>query len=96
MKYQQKKLIKLIKYTYKVNKVNEESIITMEEILSDLNEKEETILSLRFGLIDGNKRTYKSIGKEYNVSPQRIWQIVNKSIKKLRHIKRRTYVLIGE
>lgn len=56
----------------------------IDEILSELSEREQRILRLRFGLEDGEIRTLEEIGKEYHVTRERIRQIEVKALRKLR------------
>ena len=60
----------------------------LSEILSELTDKEERIIRLRFGLDDGRTHTLEEVGKEFNVTRERIRQIEAKAIKKLRHPSR--------
>ena len=57
----------------------------INEILGDLTEREEKVLRLRFGLDDGHTRTLEEVGKEFNVTRERVRQIEAKAIRKLRH-----------
>ena len=54
-------------------------------ILKDLSEREERVIRLRYGLDDNRPRTLEEVGKEFNVTRERIRQIEAKAIKKLRH-----------
>ena len=56
----------------------------INEVLSLLNERERKVLQLRFGLIDGRQRTLEEVGKEFNVTRERIRQIEAKALRKLR------------
>lgn len=58
------------------------------EVLGTLTEREEKVLMLRFGLIDGRSRTLEEVGKEFNVTRERIRQIEAKALRKLRHPSR--------
>ncbi len=58
------------------------------EVLSTLTEREEKVLRLRFGLVDGRTRTLEEVGKEFNVTRERIRQIEAKALRKLRHPSR--------
>ncbi|MCC8120871.1 MAG: RNA polymerase sigma factor RpoD [Oscillospiraceae bacterium] len=58
------------------------------EVLSTLTPREEKVLKLRFGLIDGRTRTLEEVGKEFNVTRERIRQIEAKALRKLRHPSR--------
>lgn len=58
------------------------------EVLSTLTEREQKILILRFGLLDGKSRTLEEIGKEFNVTRERIRQIESKALRKMRHPSR--------
>lgn len=56
----------------------------LDIVLSDLTEREEMVLRLRFGLVDGQTRTLEEVGKEFNVTRERIRQIEAKAIRKLK------------
>ena len=58
------------------------------EVLNTLTEREEKVLRLRFGLDDGRARTLEEVGKEFNVTRERIRQIEAKALRKLRHPSR--------
>ncbi len=60
----------------------------LNEILDTLTERERKVLTLRFGLIDGRARTLEEVGKEFNVTRERIRQIEAKALRKLRHPSR--------
>ena len=60
----------------------------LEEVLSTLTEREQKVLTLRFGLEDGRARTLEEVGKEFNVTRERIRQIEAKALRKLRHPSR--------
>ena len=55
------------------------------EVLGTLTEREQKVLRLRFGLDDGRARTLEEVGKEFNVTRERIRQIEAKALRKLRH-----------
>ena len=57
----------------------------METILGDLNERERKVLIMRFGLEDGVTRTLEDVGREFNVTRERVRQIEAKALRKLRH-----------
>jgi len=57
----------------------------LEEVLNTLTDREKKVLSLRFGLEDGRGRTLEEVGKEFNVTRERIRQIEAKALRKLRH-----------
>lgn len=57
-------------------------------VLSTLTDREEKVLRLRFGLEDGRSRTLEEVGKEFNVTRERIRQIEAKALRKLRHPSR--------
>ena len=57
----------------------------LSEILNTLTEREADVLRLRFGLEDGRPRTLEEVGKEFNVTRERIRQIEAKALRKLRH-----------
>ena len=58
------------------------------EVLDTLTDREEKVLRLRFGLDDGRARTLEEVGKEFNVTRERIRQIEAKALRKLRHPSR--------
>lgn len=58
------------------------------EVLDTLTEREQKVLRLRFGLDDGRARTLEEVGKEFNVTRERIRQIEAKALRKLRHPSR--------
>lgn len=58
------------------------------EVLDTLTEREQKVLRLRFGLDDGRPRTLEEVGKEFNVTRERIRQIEAKALRKLRHPSR--------
>ena len=58
------------------------------EVLSTLTPREEKVLRLRFGIEDGHTRTLEEVGKEFNVTRERIRQIEAKALRKLRHPSR--------
>jgi len=58
------------------------------EVLDTLTEREQKVLKLRFGLVDGRPRTLEEVGKEFNVTRERIRQIEAKALRKLRHPSR--------
>ena len=70
-------------YTTKV-KLNEE----VENVLTTLTDREERVLKLRFGLVDGRARTLEEVGKEFGVTRERIRQIEAKALRKLKHPSR--------
>ena len=61
---------------------------TLADVLGSLTEREEKVLRLRFGLEDGRPRTLEEVGKEFNVTRERIRQIEAKALRKLRHPSR--------
>ncbi len=60
----------------------------LEDVLSTLTPREKKVLELRFGLVDGRNRTLEEVGKEFNVTRERIRQIEAKALRKLRHPSR--------
>lgn len=60
----------------------------LNDILMTLNERERKVLELRFGLVDGTPRTLEEVGKEFNVTRERIRQIEAKALRKLKHPSR--------
>jgi RNA polymerase primary sigma factor len=61
---------------------------SLGEVLEQLTEREREVLRLRFGLVDGRSRTLEEVGKEFNVTRERIRQIEAKALRKLRHPSR--------
>ena len=66
------------------------------EVLGTLTEREQKVLRLRFGLDDGRARTLEEVGKEFNVTRERIRQIEAKALRKLRHPSRSRKIKDGE
>ena len=60
----------------------------LNEVLDTLTEREQKVLRLRFGMDDGRARTLEEVGKEFNVTRERIRQIGAKALRKLRHPSR--------
>ena len=60
----------------------------LDEVLDTLTEREQKVLRLRFGMIDGRARTLEEVGKEFDVTRERIRQIEAKALRKLRHPSR--------
>lgn len=60
----------------------------LAEVLETLTPREAKVLQLRFGLIDGRQRTLEEVGREFNVTRERIRQIESKALRKLRHPSR--------
>lgn len=60
----------------------------INNVLQGLTEREEKVLRLRFGLMDGRTRTLEEVGKEFNVTRERIRQIEAKALRKLKHPNR--------
>jgi RNA polymerase primary sigma factor len=61
----------------------------IDKILKTLSHREERLIRLRYGLDDGQSRTLEEVGREFNVTRERIRQIEMKAIKKLKHPSRR-------
>ena len=57
----------------------------LKDVLGTLTEREQQVLNLRFGLADGYSRTLEEVGKQFNVTRERIRQIEAKALRKLRH-----------
>ena len=70
-------------YTAKM-KLREE----LDSVLATLTDREERVLRLRFGLVDGRQRTLEEVGREFNVTRERIRQIEAKALRKLKHPSR--------
>ena len=60
----------------------------LDEVLNTLTAREKSVLKLRFGLEDGRTRTLEEVGKEFNITRERIRQIEAKALRKLRHPSR--------
>ena len=60
----------------------------LADVLKTLTPREAKVLSLRFGLDDGNPKTLEEVGKVFNVTRERIRQIEAKALRKLRHPSR--------
>ena len=60
----------------------------LEDVLNTLAPREKKVLELRFGIVDGRTRTLEEVGKEFNVTRERIRQIEAKALRKLRHPSR--------
>ena len=60
----------------------------LNEVLDGLTDREEKVLRMRFGLLDGRQRTLEEVGREFGVTRERIRQIEAKAIRKLRHPSR--------
>ncbi|MCA9852878.1 MAG: sigma-70 family RNA polymerase sigma factor, partial [Dehalococcoidia bacterium] len=60
----------------------------VEDVLASLTSRERRVLQLRFGLEDGRSRTLEEVGREFNVTRERIRQIEAKALRKLRHPSR--------
>ncbi|HEY3861949.1 MAG TPA: RNA polymerase sigma factor RpoD [Verrucomicrobiae bacterium] len=58
---------------------------TLSDVLATLTERERKIVEMRFGLVDGYERTLEEIGRQYNVTRERIRQIEAKALRKMRH-----------
>ena len=58
------------------------------EALSQLNDREQQVVKMRFGLEDGEMRTLEEVGREFGVTRERIRQIEAKALRKLRHPSR--------
>ncbi len=70
---------------YATNEILKEEI---KAVLETLQEREQEVLELRFGLIDGTSHTLEEVGKKFNVTRERIRQIEAKALRKLRHPSR--------
>jgi RNA polymerase primary sigma factor len=57
----------------------------LKDVLDTLTERERRVLTLRFGLVDGYSRTLEEVGKQFNVTRERIRQIEAKALRKMRH-----------
>ncbi|MDN5341288.1 MULTISPECIES: sigma-70 family RNA polymerase sigma factor [Oceanotoga] len=70
--------------------IGEKMIIrdTIEELINQLKPREAMVLKMRYGFLDGKQKTLEEVGAFFNVTRERIRQIENKSLRKLRHPKR--------
>ena len=57
----------------------------ISDVLLTLTEREQEVLTLRFGLVDGYPRTLEEVGRKFNVTRERIRQIEAKALRKMRH-----------
>ena len=57
----------------------------IKDVLDTLNERERQVLEQRFGLVDGYSRTLEEVGKQFQVTRERIRQIEAKALRKMRH-----------
>ena len=64
----------------------------INEVLATLTPREERVIRLRYGLDDGRSHTLEEVGKEFNITRERIRQIEAKAIKKMRHPSRAKYL----
>ena len=64
----------------------------IEQVLRTLTPREEKVLVLRYGLLDGTPRTLEEVGKEFNVTRERVRQIEAKALRKLKHPTRSRYL----
>ena len=60
----------------------------LEDAMEALTDREKNVIKLRFGLDDGRTRTLEEVGREFNVTRERIRQIEAKALRKLRHPSR--------
>jgi len=60
----------------------------LDSVLQTLNQREKSVLELRFGITDGSPHTLEEVGQEIGVTRERIRQIETKAIRKLRHPSR--------
>ena len=63
-------------------------VAAVEEVLGGLSDREQEVVRMRFGLLDGQARTLEEVGKEFGVTRERIRQIEAKTLAKLRHPQR--------
>ena len=68
--------------------MNEKFKEEIDKFLKELTEREEKVIRLRYGLVDGRSRTLEEVGKEFNVTRERIRQIEAKALRKLKHPSR--------
>ena len=65
--------------------IDEALITALNEALETLTDREEKVLRMRYGLLDGRNYTLEEVGKVFNVTRERIRQIESKALRKLRH-----------
>ena len=77
--------------SYSVEDLGEKSLLNkaISEVLDELTDREKNVIQQRFGLIDGQPKTLEQIGRQYNVTRERIRQIEAKALRKLRHPSRK-------
>ena len=75
-------------YVIKLEHNQFKAINRIHNVLLELTDREEKVLRLRFGMDDGRARTLEEVGKEFNVTRERIRQIEAKALRKLRHPSR--------
>ena len=77
--------------SYSVEDLGEKSLLNkaISEVLDELTDREKNVIQQRFGLIDGQPKTLEQVGRQYNVTRERIRQIEAKALRKLRHPSRK-------
>ena len=75
---------------YRFRQMQQQTLLKeqLDEVLDTLTEREQKVLRLRFGMNDGRARTLEEVGREFDVTRERIRQIEAKALRKLRHPSR--------
>ena len=87
--------IEFLENVLHIESPTDEMIERLPKLLHKLSDKERIVISFRYGFYDGRKRTLQEIGRQYNVTRERIRQIIVKAIKRMRHPTRKIIILIG-
>lgn len=75
--------------------IDSSSVSVIKQVLATLTPKEERLLRLRFGLDDGRARTVASVGDDFELTRERVRQIQDKALRKLRHPSRSGRLLVS-
>lgn len=78
----------MIMYRFRQRQLHRHLKEQLDEVLDTLTEREQKVLRLRFGMNDGRARTLEEVGREFDVTRERIRQIEAKALRKLRHPSR--------
>ena len=78
-------VINLMKQVYSGQNITEESVNKFMEIFKELSDKEEVVLNLRYGLDDGDEVSIDEVADTYEVTRERVEEVIVSAFKKLRH-----------